>query len=396
MTTRIGDQVGNCILIRKLADGGMGSVWMAWHRGLARDVAVKLLTPGQPDDTGQRRRFSLEAGVAGRIHSPHVPEVFETGLSADGAPYLVMTLLDGVDLGTHLATRGHLRIEEVGTILDQIGLALAAVHDVGIVHRDVKPQNIILSHVDRPNFEAHLIDFGIAKSTSPSSAPVLTRPGTIVGTPSYMSPEQLAGRESLDPRTDIWSLGVVAYLCVTGVLPFTGGNFRELCLAIYAGEFVPASRRRPEIPPAIDAWFDKVLADRRERFSSVATMTAAFRAAMVRGPVRSQAITLTEVSSGRPAPPCVLEPRRHSEARPAPVTITWALSGAVLGALGSAFAMFILGGASPLGTHPVLTPVPATELPSPRQEGLAGGSASAPAPAERDAALVTSTDAVAP
>jgi eukaryotic-like serine/threonine-protein kinase len=353
MDVQAGQLMGNCVLRRKLADGGMGSVWVAWHEGLSREVAVKVLTKSSFETVEQRRRFSLEARCAARIRSPYVPEIFEHGISEDGAPFLVMTLLDGVDLGSYLKAHGRMALRDVARLLDHVGHALSAAHEVGFVHRDVKPQNIILSRGPGADLEARLIDFGIAKSTHPTSSQMVTHPGTIVGTPNYMSPEQIAGKGPVDERADVWSLGVVAYVCLTGSLPFLGESFRQLCLAIYAGVFVPPSEHRPDLPPSLDAWFIKALSgDRRDRFPTVAAMTQAFLVAMTGAPRESRISAGKETSRGssRPATPCVLEPRQTARRGWRDTSIAFALGGAVLGALGSALAALILGGASPART----------------------------------------------
>jgi serine/threonine-protein kinase len=349
MDVQAGQVLGNCVLRRKLADGGMGSVWVAWHEGLSREVAVKVLTKSSFETVEQRHRFSLEARCAARIRSPYVPEIFEHGISEDGAPFLVMRLLDGVDLGTYLKAHGRMPLRDVARLLDHVGHALSAAHQVGFVHRDVKPQNIILSRGPGSDLEARLIDFGIAKSTHPTSSQMVTHPGTIVGTPNYMSPEQIAGKGPVDERADVWSLGVVAYVCLTGSLPFLGDSFRQLCLSIYAGVFAPPSDSRPDLPPALDAWFIKALSgDRRDRFPTVAAMTHAFLVAMTGAP-RESRIAGRETSRGssRPATPCVLEPRQTHRRGWRDTSVAFALGGALFGALGSALAALILGGASP-------------------------------------------------
>jgi serine/threonine-protein kinase len=173
-------------------------------------------------------------------------------------------------------------------IIVQIGMALASIHALGIVHRDVKTENIFLVPNPSGGFTAKLIDFGIAKVAGAAEAGRLTSPGTaILGTPAYMSPEQLENAGEVDGRADLWSLAVVAYVCLTGTLPFTQSSLATLILAIRRGTFVAVTHRRPDLPASLDDWFEKALScDRRERFGTASEMADAFvRAA--RGPCLS-------------------------------------------------------------------------------------------------------------
>jgi serine/threonine-protein kinase len=339
--------VGDLVLIRKLAEGGMGSIWVAEHQTLKRRVAVKFLTRERHDAPEATERFSREARIVTRIRHPHVPKVFEYGFTPDGTPFLVMTLLEGPDLTKWMASYGRPTLAELGCLLEQIGTALDAVHELGIVHRDVTPANIILAPGDASTpreFHAYLIDFGIAKWREPDASPMVTHPGTTVGTPSYMSPEQLMGSTELDERADIWSLGVVAYLCLTGELPFVGKTFREQCLAIYCGKYTPVTELRSDLPAALDTWFAKVLCgDLEQRFSSVAAMSHAFRVAIGeagpdrRTPEASRAATANEVTVKLPAiPPRVMQ-RAARRPRGSRATMACALGGATVGAFAAYF-----------------------------------------------------------
>ena len=351
MKIEAGEAVGEVVLVRKLAEGGMGSIWVGDHRTLKRHVAVKFLAKERLDAPEAGERFSREARIVTRVRHPHVPEVFEYGFTSDGTPFLVMTLLDGVDLTKWIARHGRFTLPELGELIDQVGTALDAVHALGIVHRDVTPANIILTSPSSDSalsedklFHAYLIDFGIAKWNEPDKSAMLTHPGTTVGTPSYMSPEQLMGSVELDERADIWSLGIVAYLCLTGRLPFTGKTFREQCLAIYCGKFPPVRELRPELPPALDRWFSDVLCGELDRrFRSVAAMSEAFKVAtgqssfdsVSRGSENAWAQTDVTASALPTHTRTAASPPRFRQTRHA--TLTCAVGGALLGACAAYF-----------------------------------------------------------
>jgi serine/threonine protein kinase len=342
-----GQTVGRTVLHHKLAEGGMASIWVADYPLLGRQVAVKILAHGVLDDRESNDRFALEASVAARVESPYVPEIFEDGVTEDGTPFLVMALVDGVNLKAWVEQNGPLRVDEIARLLEQVAAALGAVHALGVVHRDVKPANIILARSSdgRARFRSYLIDFGIARTigSSPDARAMHLRT-TVgnIGTPSYMSPEQLVSDASIDARTDVWSLGVVIYWCLTGRLPFAAANHKDLCLAIFRGEFVRVTTLRPHLAAALDAWFDKALAnDVDRRFGSVATMSRAFAEAATQAPRRvsislgSQCETVPEFPpSRRHAAPVRRSRARHRSA------LLCATAGAVLGA---AAAYFIVG-----------------------------------------------------
>jgi eukaryotic-like serine/threonine-protein kinase len=281
MIAQPGQSVGAFTLRSKIAEGGMGSVWVA-DDATGRKVAIKLLAKQPVPDSGCLERFSLEAKVAARIHNIHIPEVLARGVTRDGAPFLAMELLEGKDLQSYVAHSGPLSLVDVARLIEQLATALTAVHATGVVHRDVKPTNIIIGEPRQPGdrFHAYLIDFGIAKATGAFSATHVTHPGTTIGTPSYMSPEQLMGTGKIDARADVWSLAIVAYWCLTGKLPFTGESFRDVCIAIYVGAFTAVTELRPDLPTELDAWFDEALAGRAsQRFDSVAIMSRMFQQA---------------------------------------------------------------------------------------------------------------------
>jgi serine/threonine protein kinase len=340
MAIEAGRVIRSFALRRKLADGGMGSIWVAWHGTLQREVAVKFLAKCPPDDVESAQRFTLEARIEAGIRSPHVPQVFEHGTTEEGIPFLVMALLQGVDLATWMEKYGRLPLTQVVRIVEQVGLALSAAHEVGIIHRDVKPTNIILD-ASGAHPHAYLIDFGIAKSTHSSTRP-LTHPGTTIGTPSYMSPEQLMGVGCVDERADVWSLGVVAYLCLTGRLPFAGDTIRELSFSVYAGRFAPASTLRAGLPESIDAWFGEALSrDLEGRFRTVDMMTGRLRAAVAdagslspgSGPRSRPRTTLRDNLSASSGSGCVVPRREPSRRTGRRAMMVCAVGSALVGAV---------------------------------------------------------------
>jgi serine/threonine protein kinase len=287
MSFESGQTLGDVVLRHKLAEGGMASIWVGDHRALGRRVAVKILARGTLGEEESIARFALEAHVGTRVRSAHVPEIFDHGTADDGTPFLVMALLEGVNLKAWVEENGPLTLEEIVLVVEHIAAALGAAHALGVVHRDVKPANIILTRSGdaRARFRAHLIDFGIAKAIRQSPGETATSLRNIlgnIGTPSYMSPEQLVSDANIDARADVWSLGVVAYWCLTGRLPFAADNHRDLCLAIFRGVFMRVTRVCPHLSTALDAWFDKALAnDVERRFDSAASMSRAFADATV-------------------------------------------------------------------------------------------------------------------
>ncbi len=257
----------------------MGSVWVVDHLGLQSQVAVKFMAPAMLDDPVSVARFRQEAKAAAEIRSPHVVQVFDHGITEDQHHYIVMELLQGESLERRVKRLGPMDVRELLMILTQICKALAQAHQRGIIHRDIKPANIFLVDSSDGVF-VKVLDFGVAKFSG-EEAINMTVVGNMVGTPAYMSPEQLFHGKSVDHRGDLWSLGVVAYHALTGVRPFKGVTLGELCVAIKAAEFKPAGRVRNDLVPDIDAWFARALnADPEGRFRSAKEMAQAFEQAV--------------------------------------------------------------------------------------------------------------------
>jgi serine/threonine protein kinase len=260
-------------LLSPLATGGMGTVWIAEHLVLETKVVVKLMTSAIAGSEEGAARFAREAAIAAAVKSPHVVQVFDSGVTDTGVAYIVMELLEGHDLGADLTARGRMAPLEIATIITQLSKALAKAHRVGVVHRDLKPENIFMCEVEGGEPFVKLLDFGTAKAEQ--RAPFTTTAGQLLGTPYYMSPEQILGEE-VDARTDIWSMGVLAFEALTGVRPFEGVTVGAITLAIHT------TRPRltevvPELPEALDAWFDRACARAPgERFQTAKAAGDAF------------------------------------------------------------------------------------------------------------------------
>lgn len=247
-------------LLRPLGQGSAGEVWLARHLRLGSDVAVKFLNREVSASDTARERFVREARTIAKIRSPHVVQVYDFGFH-DGHGYIVMEHLVGETLEARIERLGALPVDQVARICTQIAKALQKAHDAGIIHRDIKPANVFL--VDYGDEEiAKVVDFGIVKSVggnlSASTVETLTQAGSVLGTPYYMSPEQIQDSGNVGPQADLWALGVIAYECTVGKLPFTAPNFPTLVMAI-CRDAVPVPSSVAPVPPGFDAWVARAL-----------------------------------------------------------------------------------------------------------------------------------------
>jgi serine/threonine-protein kinase len=237
-----------------LGRGGMGVVYSAVHELTQRRVALKLVDEAGSDLPGVRERFLTEARTASAVRHPNVVDILDMGMH-DDVPYLVMELLEGHPLDSVLEQGQRLSFEQIlGWLLPVMG-ALVTLHEAGIVHRDIKPSNIFLSRGGRQALVPKLLDFGLARAVSDAR---LTRSGVVIGTPLYMAPEHAAGGH-VGPTADVWSMGVVLYECVTGVLPFTTTDRSALAAQILAGHVRPVRQVRGDVPPALALAIDGAL-----------------------------------------------------------------------------------------------------------------------------------------
>ncbi|HTV22490.1 MAG TPA: serine/threonine-protein kinase, partial [Polyangiaceae bacterium] len=261
---------GKYRLVNRLGTGGMGSVWRAEHLTLSSPVALKLIEPTTARESDAVHRFLREARTAAALRSPHVVQILDYGVDGD-SPYIVMELLDGESLAERLERLGRLSATETARIIQHISRALGRAHEAGIVHRDLKPENVFIVENDDEEV-AKVLDFGIVK-TDPNTfgtanSGAATRTGTLLGTPYFMSPEQAEGAKSVDFRADIWALGVIAYRCLLGKLPFTGESVGRLILEICSRPLPVPSHRGP-VPDGFDDWFARTCArEPNARFES--------------------------------------------------------------------------------------------------------------------------------
>lgn len=253
-------------LVRELGVGGMGKVWLAHDRLLDSPCALKLIDDDKAKSEEVRVRFAREAKVAAQLRGAHVVDVFEHG-EWEGTPFIAMEFLDGEDLATRLERLGRLPPADTYRIVAHVARALARAHAYGIVHRDLKPENIFLVPGDDGEV-AKVLDFGIAKHDAYSLTDKATKTGSLLGTPYYMSPEQARGK-GIDHRSDLWSLGVIAFQCLTGAPPFESEALGELMGLILYEELPKPTSRKPDLPAAVDEWWAKAAArDREQRFGS--------------------------------------------------------------------------------------------------------------------------------
>ncbi len=308
------DEFAGFRLERELGRGGMGVVYLAEHVHLGRRVALKFLGPGLAETDDFRERFVRESRLAASLHHPNIVTVYDAG-EADGRLYIAMQYVDGTDLATVLSEEGALAPERALAILEQIASALDAAHAEGLVHRDVKPANILMR-----DGHAYLTDFGLTKRTT--SATSLTATGQFVGTAQYMAPEQIMG-ESVDGRADIYALGCILFHCLTGVPPFDRENSVAVIYAHLSEPPPAASAVRPELPAALDAVIARAMAKAADdRYPTGAALAEATRAALEPG---------APVPAPEPARPAgAPEPASEPERAASPTRRRLWLSGAAL------------------------------------------------------------------
>jgi serine/threonine protein kinase len=273
-----GDVVGGRYrLIEPLASGGMGTVWRAHHTELGIDIALKVMLPAQEAAEQGKARFRREARAAAQLKSAHVVQVLDFGIFEEQL-YLAMELLEGESLEERLDREETLTPEACADILEGVARAVQLAHDSGIVHRDLKPANIFLATVDGQEV-TKVLDFGIAKDASAAGASVTTGAG-LVGSPAYMSPEQVWG-EPVDGASDLWSMGVVAFEMLAGENPFADATLAKVFERIVREAPPRLGERRRDLPPALDAFFERTFArEPTARFPSARAFAQGFRDAI--------------------------------------------------------------------------------------------------------------------
>ncbi len=277
MPVAIGDVLAGKYKVESLLGvGGMGVVVAARHIQLEQRVALKFLLPQAMQSAEAVERFQREARSAVRLRSEHVAKVTDVGVLESGAPYMVMEFLDGADLSRVVQATGAISIEESVHFVLQACEAIAEAHSLGIIHRDLKPQNLFVTRRVDGKPLIKVLDFGISKTLDTQSGLVLTRTASIMGSPLYMSPEQMRSSKNVDQRSDIWALGVILYELLTGRVPFEAEAIPELCLKVVQDAVVPPRTLRPEVPETLSAIVCKCMEkDPAMRFPNVAELAAA-------------------------------------------------------------------------------------------------------------------------
>lgn len=290
MTSNAGDGGGDPLIgtiaagkykvLRLLGRGGMGAVYEAQNVAIGKRVALKFVIVDRSADPSALARFHREARAVSAVESAHIVQVFDTGETAAGEPFLVMELLHGEDLGTRL-TRGRLAVAEALDLAVQALRGLRRAHAAGIVHRDLKPQNVFLARDEDDRTHVKIVDFGLSKilgDTLPGQIgnSSITQAGTLLGTPLYMSPEQIEAAPDVDHRTDLWSMGAIFYEAIAGAPPFVESSYARLVMSICQRDPRPVDELAPGVPPALARAISKALSrDRAHRFKNAEAFLAA-------------------------------------------------------------------------------------------------------------------------
>jgi serine/threonine-protein kinase len=312
----LGQVLGKKYLVRRLlGEGGMGAVYEAEHVLTKRAGALKLLHTSYASVPSVVERFLREASAAGRIGNPHIVETYDAGELASGEPYIFMELLKGSSVRALLQERERIPFAEAREIALQVAEGLGAAHGASIVHRDIKPENLFLCDGERAFVK--ILDFGISKFAEHHSVARLTEQGSALGTPHYMSPEQVVSKREIDGRVDVYALGVVLYECVTGRVPFDADSLPALSVKIFEGHYRAASTLVPDVPERLDQFFARAMArDPAQRFSSMRELRDAL--AQLNDPqAQLVAHTLPSVEPTIDSTPS-LPAASHSQGQPAP------------------------------------------------------------------------------
>jgi Protein kinase domain len=335
-----------------LGRGGMGTVYLATHERLKRKVALKVLVVELADDSVFRERFIRESQLAASLDDPNIVPIYDAD-EHDGVLYIAMRYVEGTDLRALLVDKGRLSFERTVNVVEQVASALDAAHASSLVHRDVKPANILLAE---PGGKAFLSDFGLAKT---STSERMTRTGSFLGTVDYCSPEQIEGRP-LDGRADVYALGCVIHQCLTGRPPFPRESDVAAIKAHLQDPPPRASATRPELPAAVDDVLATALGkEPSDRFATAGALANALR--LSSAPSRSTVADVTAPLAGRPpaetlphpgravmAPEAALPPSRPHEERRRRLTLRWVLASiTALTAIGVAVAIVVTRGSSP-------------------------------------------------
>jgi eukaryotic-like serine/threonine-protein kinase len=272
---------GKYRLEAEIGRGSMGTVYRAVHVTLGQRVAIKLISTEHSQSAEARKRFSVEAKAAAKLRSRHVVQVYDDGETPEGNPYIVLEYLDGETLEQRLERERDIPLLDAARVVSHVGRALARAHAQGIVHRDLKPANIFLvkSDDDEVGWIAKVLDFGIAKLDGYGEKGT-TQAGTVLGTPLFMSPEQVRGASSVDHRADLYSLGMCLFHMLTGEYAYYSLNYSEILVGICTQPLPLLRAKAPWVPESVEVWFQRACAkEPLERFQSADEMTEALQAA---------------------------------------------------------------------------------------------------------------------
>lgn len=291
-STVASDLIGSIVaeryhIVKKLGEGGMGAVYLGEHVKMGRKSAIKVMSQSLANDPDAIARFNREAANAARINHPNVCAIYDFGETKDGLIYLAMEYIEGEALTDIIEREGVLHPQRAANILRQVGDALQAAHDLGIVHRDLKPDNIMITRGRDGSDVVKVVDFGIAKAMGGEEGQKVTKTGLVVGTPEYMSPEQLAG-DKLDGRSDLYSLALVFYRMLTGTLPFQADTAQEVMIKRLTDEPMPLNQALPgaNFPPRLQQVMDRALQRMpQERYATVSDFVRDAVAAVSQMPV---------------------------------------------------------------------------------------------------------------
>jgi eukaryotic-like serine/threonine-protein kinase len=375
---------GKYELLGLIGRGGMGSVWEGRHATLGTRVAIKFIDPEYVGSQEAQSRFATEARAAATIQSKHAIQIFDHGVTEDSRPYIVMELLVGETLDKRVERFGRISLQDTARILGQVARALQRAHDAGIIHRDLKPENIFLVRSPDDDDEvAKVLDFGIAKikgRPGDSGLSSSTKTGAVLGTPYFMSPEQARGLRTLDQRSDLWSLGVIAYKCVTGVLPFEGESVGDLLVKICTAPLPTPSTIVPGLAKAFDGWFSRAL--EREPARRYATATELAEALALAAGISARRVPEEQTFRGPVRPTLPFAPMSIEGSTSAPITtpalpgrrssrglLVAVLAAAVVGGSVGVLAVVKLMAANPSvpasAAGPAASPPPAATAPAP-------------------------------
>ncbi|MBN1656223.1 MAG: serine/threonine protein kinase [Deltaproteobacteria bacterium] len=308
---------GKYRLNRVIGEGGIGAVWEATHLTLNSPVAIKFIDCGGPHGAQIADRFLREARISAAVRHRNVVQIMDFGTSDDG-PYMVMEYLEGHSLGSEIR-QAPMPVARVVEIVVQVLSGLTAVHDAGIVHKDLKPDNIFLVK-QSDGYYPKILDFGVSKGIDPISGPssaVTTHQGALSGTPQYMSPEQARGIRDIDPRSDIYSLGVIMYEALTGKVPYYAEHVGDLIVLVVTGSTPRVIDKCPDIDPALSDFVSKAMArERSERFASSRQMLESLRTLVLRSSTLNDSLmTHTDVTTLSSSFPPAVEPANDKASR---------------------------------------------------------------------------------